>query len=344
MRRATPSSSIMARPDRSWSDSLSSTARPDSSGRRPPKIVCLRMSVSDTTSCASDSVRPVSSAPRWSRSAKISRGDIFVGPHEVADRGGERCVLGNREGIDTGLVLEPGDQDREGERVETLAGKLALLLLERLGRIELTRDADEDRAGVSRQALCEMRRQCRDFKPLVHDDRAHAGAAIGAGDADAVGCGVDHAGEIAHGVVDLGGRDVLALPAEGIADAIDEMEESLVVEPHQIAGPEPGIALGENIPQDLLLGLSGVRVALEAAAALIRRADAADGFARLAAGGGDAKPLLVAQRRTAVGIELDEARRETMREQRRDPTDRARLALDVEQREIAFGRRIEFED
>ena len=33
-----------------------------------------------------------------------------------------------------------------------------------------------------------------------------------------------------------------------------------------------------------------------------------------------------------------------MRQQRRDPADRAGLALDIVEREIAFGRRIEFED
>src|SRR5206468_12894943 len=83
---------------------------------------------------------------------------------------------------------------------------------------------------------------------------------------------------------------------------------------------------------------------LDAAGALIRRADAAYGFAGFAARAGDAKPLCIAQRRAVIGIELDETGREAMRKQRRNATDRAGLALDVEQREIAFRRRVEFED
>src|SRR3954454_8428981 len=245
--------------------------------------------------------------------------------------------------IGAGLRVQHEQRIGDRARIKSLARELALFLLERLGRIELARDAYEDGVSIGRQALSEMGGQRLDVKALVHHDRAHAGAAVGAGDADAVGGGVDHAGEIAHGVVDLRSRDVLALPAKGVADAVDEVEEALLVEPHQIAGAEPGIALGKDIAQDLLLGLARFGVALKATAALIRRADAAYGFAGLAARAGDTKPLCIAQRRAVFGIELDETGRETMREQGRNAADRAGLALDVEQREIAFRRRVEFE-
>ena len=51
---------------------------------------------------------------------------------------------------------------------------------------------------------------------------------------------------------DLGGRDVFAFPAEGIADAIDEIEKPLLVLAHEIAGAIPGIAGEEHVAQDLL--------------------------------------------------------------------------------------------
>src|SRR5262249_3295720 len=149
---------------------------------------------------------------------------------------------------------------------------------------------------------------------------------------------------ITHGVVDLRSRDIFALPAEGVANAIDEVEKALVIELHQIAGAEPGIAVSEDIAQNLLLCLAGVGIALEAASAFICGADAADGFTSLAAGAGHAKAVGIAQGHPGAGIELDDRRRETMREQRRNAADRARSALDIEQREIAFGRRVEFED
>src|ERR1700747_219820 len=167
-------------------------------------------------------------------------------------------------------------------------------------------------------------------KALIDHDRAHAGAPVGAGNADAVGGRIDHTGTVVHDVVDLGGRDILALPTEGVADAVDEMEEALVVELHQIAGAEPGVTVDEDIAKDLLLRLALVGIALETTTAFIGGADAADGFSDLAPPAGDAEAVSIAQRRTGVGIDLDDPGRKAMREQRRDAANRARLALDVE--------------
>ncbi len=85
MRRATPSSSIIASADCSCPDAASSTDRPDSSRDLPIRQLCPRMSVSDTRCRASEIVRPFSSGPRYSRSAKVSGGDILVHSDELAD-------------------------------------------------------------------------------------------------------------------------------------------------------------------------------------------------------------------------------------------------------------------
>src|SRR6516164_5470267 len=64
---------------------------------------------------------------------------------------------------------------------------------------------------------------------------------------------------------DLGRRDVLALPAEGAADAVDEIEKALFVLAHEIAGPEPGVARSEDVAKHLSRALGVAGVALETA-------------------------------------------------------------------------------
>ena len=122
------------------------------------------------------------------------------------------------------------------------------------------------------------------------------------------------------------------------------MEIALLVAQHQIARSEPGIAFGKDVAQDLLLGLGRVGVALEGAAAPIGGADAPDRLADLTVGAGDAEPVLAADRAAAVGIDLHDRGGKAMRQQRRDPADRAGFSFDVEQRKIAFRRGVEFED
>src|SRR6266403_5608039 len=118
MRRAMPSSSIIASADSSCPDIASSTERPDSSRDLPIRQLCRRMSVSDTPCRASEIVRPFISGPRYSRSAKTSGGDIFVGSDELADGRWEGGVLRDGERIDAEIVLQTRNQDGEGQRIE----------------------------------------------------------------------------------------------------------------------------------------------------------------------------------------------------------------------------------
>ena len=60
------------------------------------------------------------------------------------------------------------------------------------------------------------------------------------------------------------------------------MKEAAIIDLHQIARPEPGVALGEYVAQDFLLGLAGIGVTLEAAARTVRRPDPPHGLAGLA--------------------------------------------------------------
>jgi hypothetical protein len=219
-----------------------------------------------------------------------------------------------------------------------------LFLFERLGGIERRADADDERMRVSGQPLRKVIGERVDVECVVNDDGGHAGAAIMARHFDAVSRRIQNALALPDRIVDFAGRDVLALPAKSVADAIDEMEEALLVEPHQVAGAEPGVALGEHVAQNFLFGLARVGIALETPTASVRRADAADGFAAFAARAGDAKAVITTKRCAALGVDLDDRGREAMRQQRRDAADRADLALDIVEREIAFGRRVKFED
>src|SRR5262245_53179021 len=182
---------------------------------------------------------------------------------------------------------------------------------------------------VNRQPLPEVSSKIPDIEIVAHHDGGHAGATVRACDLDAIGRGVEHAFARPDRVVHFAGRDILALPAEGITDTIDKMEKALVVEPHQVAGAEPGIAFRDYVTQNLPLGLGFVGIALEAAAALISSADAADGFANLTTRTGDAQAIVVAQRNAGPGVDPDDRGRETMREQRRNAADRAHPALDI---------------
>src|SRR4029453_13206654 len=93
-------------------------------------------------------------------------------------------------------------------------------------------------------------------------------AAIPARNRAAVDVGLRDAAEAADRLLHLGGRDVLAFPAEGIADAVDEIEIAVLVLAHEIAGTEPGVALLEHVVQDFSAGLGRVGVAFEALAGL----------------------------------------------------------------------------
>src|SRR5580704_12441318 len=197
---------------------------------------------------------------------------------------------------------------------------------------------------VSWETAREMFAQNSEIEISVDHDRRHAGAAIGARHGHAIGRGVDDPWAIAKTIIDLAGCDVLALPAEGIAEAIDKIEETLLILPHQVAGAKPGIAFREDIAQNFLVGLACIGIALEAAAAVARVADAPDRFADLVASGCDAKPVIAARGLVTFRIDLDDRRGKAMRQQRREPADRTDLALDIVKGKIALRSSVEFED
>ena len=90
------------------------------------------------------------------------------------------------------------------------------------------------------------------------------------GTVDAIDIGFRDAGHAAERLGHFAGGDILALPAEGVADAVDEIEIAMLVAPHQVAGAKPDIARVEDVAQHLLLAFRLVGIALETAAGVRR--------------------------------------------------------------------------
>jgi len=63
----------------------------------------------------------------------------------------------------------------------------------------------------------------------VKDHAHHTGAAVFAGDLDSIYVGVNDAGEGGDSLGDLGGGDVLALPAEGVSNAVHKVKATIGV-------------------------------------------------------------------------------------------------------------------
>src|SRR6516162_3231938 len=281
-------------------------------------------------------------APLWDRSPRWCAGPRSQ-PH--------LCVLDSiiELGVDAheGLALRIVEVDRIGGegRIEAFFQQVDLLLLEGGGDVVVFTDAQEYRPGIFGQLLREMVAQRRQVEVVLGDDRGHAGAAVTAGNLNAVDVGLQNAVELPDHLLDLGGRDVLAFPAESVADAIDEIEVAVLVLAHQIAGAEPDVALLEHVVQDLLVGLGLAGIALEPLAGLGRILhDLADDLARLVDVALDAEAAFVADRLLAFHVEAHDLGREARGDPPGKPADRAFLAVEIEQRDVAFGRGIELDD
>src|SRR5580704_9659191 len=190
-----------------------------------------------------------------------------------------------------------------------------------------------------------MLAQSRQIQRAIDDERHHAGCALGAGNGNAVNGRFGDAGERGERRGNFAARDILALPAKRIADAIDEIEIAAGVGAHQIAGAVPGVAALKYVAQDFFLRFRGAGIALEFGSGLSRAiVDSADRLARFAGGTTHAKPALVAGRLLRRGIGFYQRQRKAMGEERRHAADGADFAFDVVERNIALGRRIELQD
>src|SRR6267143_128470 len=219
------------------------------------------------------------------------------------------------------------------------------LWLERRRRLDLVTNTQKQRTGVVGKALDETPPERDEVEARADHDRGHPGPTLRPGDGDAVDQRVGHAGTRGDRFGDLRGRHILALPPERVTDTVDEVEIAPRVPSHQVAGAEPGVARFEHAAENLFLRRLPAGVTLEAAAharwILRDPADRLADFARTAA---NAESSRVTGGLVSLDIELHDRHRESMGEKRRNPADGAGLSLDVDQRDIAFGRRVELQD
>src|SRR5471032_2171028 len=180
---------------------------------------------------------------------------------------------------------------------------------------------------------------------VIAYERHHAGAALTAWNLHAIDVRVLHTGEDIDRLSHFGGRHVLAFPAECIADAIDEIEISVLVLAHEIAGAEPGVALLEHVAQNLVLILAGGGVALEAVSRLRRLVDdLADDLAGFVWRAANAESVGIAHRLLSLHVESHNSGRKPVCDEPRNAADSARLTLEIEDIHVAFGRSVEFQD
>src|SRR3546814_9698475 len=126
--------------------------------------------------------------------------------------------------------------------------------------------------------------------------------------------------------LDFRGGDVLAFPAEGVANPVNELDMRVALITNQIAGVEPAIAGLENIAQQFRVRTFLIGVAIE------RRAFGHFGDQQSDAAPGDAlqMPGRRASRRIVLGVEFDNCERhrpEAGRERQTEPVDECEIAF-----------------
>lgn len=124
-------------------------------------------------------------------------------------------------------------------------------------------DPQENRHRVLRQALRRVHAQLLvesiplSLRALLQVQRRTARPPFMARHRHAVDVRLRHAGDAAQTLGDLGGRDVLALPAERVAEAIHEVPLPVVVSPQRVARPVVHVALPEDVLREALLRRAG---------------------------------------------------------------------------------------
>eukprot|EP00047_Mylnosiga_fluctuans_P014952 m.42303 g.42303 ORF g.42303 m.42303 type:complete len:421 (-) comp5715_c0_seq1:700-1962(-) len=227
-----------------------------------------------------------------------------------------------------------------------LAHEVDLALLERAGHVHLRNEAQEERACIRWQAanLLVQGLEIDALKLAIRGqaDCSHACAAVAARHRHAVHVCLVDAGKVREALRDVVGRDVLALPAERVADAVLEVVEPLVIDHQQIARTKPQIALAKNIPQDLLLCCLLVRVAIEVPRGVAPDdpADDLTGLARLA----DHAAAVNANGHLGLMVVLDNVAGHKKIADGRNEANSADARLVVEKRDVALGRGIQLAD
>src|SRR3984885_6425515 len=179
--------------------------------------------------------------------------------------------------------------DRDG--IVSLANQVGLRILEGACHFNLVADPQKQGTRIGRQTAHQVLAKSRQVQGIFGNDRSHTSPAFGGGNRYTINVGVLDTRKCADSLRNLRGGDVLTFPAEGITDAIDKIEISLLVLPHQIAGAHPHVSRLKDLSKDLSFRSLLVGISLESAAdvrgVIYNLAQCFAGFIRTAA---SAKP------------------------------------------------------
>src|SRR5882672_2993999 len=114
-------------------------------------------------------------------------------------------------------------------RIEALANELGLFPFEGWSDVHFFPESKEQGIGIRRQPLRDMTPQKIKIDCAVRDQSRHAGTPLGFWNRDAINGDISDSGERRNRLLDLERGDVLALPAETIADTIHEIPEARLI-------------------------------------------------------------------------------------------------------------------
>src|SRR6516225_2166768 len=274
--------------------------------------------MSDSGASAASAVTAMT-AKRWYLEAMVTR---FPHPRSQPCPAGIDRLVEVVIHAHEGLALRIVEIDRIGsaDGIESFLHQVNLLLLEGRGDIDVMADAQKYRTRIIRQSLGEVIAQGCQVEIVLGDNGRHAGSPIPSIDRDAVDVGFQDAVKPAERELDFGGRHILALPAERVADTVYEVEVTPPVLAHEVAGAKPDVAFPEHIVQHFLLRLCLACIAF------------------------DAETVPVTHRLLVLGIKAHDLDREAMGQPPREAADGSFRAVEIEECHIAFGCRVEFED
>src|SRR5690606_38714452 len=150
--------------------------------------------------------------------------------------------------------------------IETFILQMGLLVFEGAGGFHLLFDAQEQGHGVGWHLVTQETADVLEIQLLYghrRGDGGHAGATVGIGDFDTVGHCFGNLRVVGYQVFHFGGGDVLALPAIGVTEAVDELGVAEADVAQHVTGVEPAVAFLEHVGEDDLFGLFRIGVAVQ---------------------------------------------------------------------------------
>src|SRR5579864_6027971 len=134
-------------------------------------------------------------------------------------------------------------------RIVRLANEIRFRVLECPGHFHIISNAQEQRACEVWQARRQVLPKHWQVEVGLSDECCHPRPTVGGWDCHAVDIGFLDSRKGTDRLRNFGGRNVLALPAERIADAVDKIEKASLILSHQVSGAYPEVTLLKHVAE-----------------------------------------------------------------------------------------------